>query len=206
MRSRKGGAARVLRRRVTSAADVLVVAAWLAVLGHNAYLTARGVQRAAGWPRTVAGGALAVAIVVAGTVLERASGGRIPMPALVTVAGVVIACGGAALHVRARRTLGAAWSPRVDGAAILVDHGVYGVVRHPLYLGLVLLAIGTILAHPSRATLLGAVGLVAGIAAKIPREDRALATTFGDRWRSYRRDVPRLVPRLGRRTRDRVAR
>lgn len=191
---------------MTSAADVVLVAAWLAVLGHNAYLSARGVQRATGWRRTVAGGALAVAIVAAGTVLERASGGRVATPALVTVAGVLIACGGAALHVHARRTLGGAWSARVDGAAVLIDHGAYGVVRHPLYLGLVLLAIGTVVAHPSRATLLGAAGLLAGIAAKIPREDRALAASFGARWRSYRRDVPRLVPRLGRRARERGTR
>jgi protein-S-isoprenylcysteine O-methyltransferase Ste14 len=191
---------------VTSAADVVLVAAWLVVLGHNAYLWARGVHRPTGWRRAVAGAVLAVAIAAAGAFLECASGGRVAAPAFVTAAGVVVACAGAALHVHARRTLGAAWSPRVDGAAILVEHGVYGVVRHPLYLGLVLLAIGTVAAHPSRATLAGAVGLLAGIAAKIAREDRALAATFGERWRSYRRDVPRLVPRLARRARDHVGR
>jgi protein-S-isoprenylcysteine O-methyltransferase Ste14 len=183
---------------VTSAADVVILAAWLAVVGHNAYLSARGVHRAAETRRSIAGLLLACALVSAGAYLERASGGPIPMPAIVTTAGLLVACTGAAVHVQARRTLGAAWSPRPGGAAILVEHGAYRLVRHPLYLGLALLAVGTIAAHPSLPTIAGGIGLLAGIAAKVPQEERALAATFGPRWDTYRRTVPRLVPRLRR--------
>ena len=183
---------------MTSVADVVLVAAWLAVVGHNAYLSARGVHRAAETRRTIAGLVLAGALVAAGMYLEHASGGRVAAPTVVTIAGLVVACTGAVLHVRARRTLGAAWSPRPDGAATLVEHGAYRVVRHPLYLGLVLLAVGTVAAHPSVPTIAGGVGLLAGIFAKVPQEERALAATFGARWQGYCRNVPRLLPRLRR--------
>jgi protein-S-isoprenylcysteine O-methyltransferase Ste14 len=183
---------------VPHVADAVFVAAWLVVVGHNAYLDARGVRRRRETRRAIAGLGLAVALVVAGTYLEHASGGRIPVPAPMIAAGLVSACAGAALHVHARRTLGAAWSPRPDGAAVLVEHGTYRLVRHPLYLGLALLAVGTMAGHPSLPTIAGGFGLLAGIAVKIPQEERALAATFGDRWRAYRRTVPRLVPRLRR--------
>jgi protein-S-isoprenylcysteine O-methyltransferase Ste14 len=183
---------------VASAADVVLVAAWIAVVGHNAYLAARGVRRAAETRRAIAGVALAAALVVAGTYLERASGGRVHSPTIVTAVGLVVACTGAALHIQARRTLGAAWSPRPDGAVTLVEHGAYRVVRHPLYLGLALLAVGTIAAHPSVPTIAGGVGLLAGLAAKIPQEERALAATFDERWNVYRKAVPCFVPRLRR--------
>jgi protein-S-isoprenylcysteine O-methyltransferase Ste14 len=183
---------------VTHAADAVLVAAWLVVVGYNTYLDARGIRRKVETRRSFAGLALAAAVVVAGVYLERASNGRIAAPAAVTTVGLVAACAGAALHVQARRTLGAAWSPRPDGAAILVEHGAYGFVRHPLYLGLALLAAGTIAAHPSIPTIAGGVGLLAGIAMKIPQEERALAATFGARWNTYRQSVPCLFPRLRR--------
>jgi protein-S-isoprenylcysteine O-methyltransferase Ste14 len=184
---------------VTGAVDVVLVIAWLAVVGHNAYLAARGVTRANEPSRRIAGAALACGLAAGGTYLELASGGRLPAPAACTAIGAVVAVAGAVLHVGARRTLGTAWATRPDGAADLIEHGPYRVVRHPLYLGLVLLAVGTIAAHPSLPTIVGGLGLLVGLAAKIPQEERALASTFGARWDAYSRDVPRVVPRLGRR-------
>jgi len=71
-------------------------------------------------------------------------------------------------------------------------------VRHPLYVGLGLLAMGSIVAHPSRPVVIGGLSLLAGLAVKIAREERALAAAFGPRWDDYCRRVPRLVPRVGR--------
>ena len=71
-------------------------------------------------------------------------------------------------------------------------------MRHPLHAGIFLLTVGTVVAHPSVATICGAVGLTVGLALKIRREERALATAFGARWHAYRARVPALVPRLRR--------
>jgi protein-S-isoprenylcysteine O-methyltransferase Ste14 len=185
---------------VERVADVCLVAAWIAVLGHNLALAARGVAQPSQGVRWAAGMVVLGAVLVAGAHVERASGGRWSAPTAAIVAGVVAAFAGAAVHLAARQTLGAAWSARADRPNRLVDEGAYGVVRHPLYAGLLLLAVGTVAAHPSVAVAAGAVGLVAGIALKMRREERAMAAAFGPAWDAYRRRVPAIVPRRRRRS------
>jgi protein-S-isoprenylcysteine O-methyltransferase Ste14 len=181
---------------VTGLADGVVVAAWAVVLAHDAMRAVHG-HAGDGLVRR-AGGAVLLAVLVGMIVaLERLSGGRRLTSPVLEVLGMALAVGGAALHVAARHTLGAAWSARITppGRA-LVEDGPFGVVRHPLYLGIGLVAVGTLVAHPSIATASMAVGLGAGLAVKIPREERALAAAFGPRWDAYRVRVPCLVPRL----------
>lgn len=79
----------------------------------------------------------------------------------------------------------------------LVTDGLYGYVRHPLYLGSFLLGTGLCLILGD-AVLLGVFlvffwvshGLV------IRREEADLESLFADRYRTYRREVPALLPRL----------
>jgi protein-S-isoprenylcysteine O-methyltransferase Ste14 len=71
-------------------------------------------------------------------------------------------------------------------------------VRHPAYLGLLLVVAGTLAAHPSLATAALALGLTAGIAAKIRAEERVLHAHLGEEWDRYATRVPPLFPRLGR--------
>ena len=78
----------------------------------------------------------------------------------------------------------------------VVTRGPYALVRHPLYLGILLLAAGSALAHPSLAVVSAAAGLAAGIAYKIPGEERALRATCGDAYARYAAEVPALFPRL----------
>jgi protein-S-isoprenylcysteine O-methyltransferase Ste14 len=182
--------------------EAVVVAAWSVVLLHNLVLA----LRASGAQRTVrgaAGVAYAATLVTLGAFVERLGGGRVEPPLPVALAGAALAVLGAALHVVARARLGASWAtqvtPRAD--ARLVADGPYAVVRHPLYVGLFALGLGTLLAHPSLATACGAIGLAGGIGLKIRSEERALAAAFGERWAAYRSRVPCLVPRLSRGTR-----
>jgi protein-S-isoprenylcysteine O-methyltransferase Ste14 len=181
---------------VASVADAVIVAAWIVVFGHNAVLAAHGVRRRADVVRWTLGVVLLVAVVAVGVVLERRSGGRLDAPAAAVVLGVIGAVGGALLHVRARRALGAAWSSRPAAGDRLVEHGPYGVVRHPLYLGLALLALGSAVAHPSLPTMAGGLGLLVGLALKLVQEERTLAAAFGPRWAAYRRRVPAVLPRV----------
>ena len=181
---------------MTGLADGVVVAAWAVVLAHDAIRAARG-HTGDGLARRVAGAVLLAVLVVTIAALERMGGGRRLTSPVLAVLGMALAVGGAALHVAARRTLGAAWSARITPSGpVLVEDGPFGVVRHPLYLGIGLVAVGTLLAHPSIATASVAVGLGAGLAAKIPREERALAAAFGPRWDAYRARVPCVVPRF----------
>ena len=178
-------------------ADLVVLAAWAVVTIDNLVHAIRGMTRERDVARWTVGAALVVMVVVAGIVLERRSGGPVlkPWPEL----GAVFAIQGALVHLSARRAFGAAWSSRIGGASELVERGPYAVMRHPLYTGIGLLALGSIVAHPSRPVVIGGVSLLAGLALKIAREERALAAAFGPRWDDYCRRVPRFLPRLRRR-------
>jgi len=194
------GRARLQGRRVP-VVDALLVAAWCG-LAIDLLLQARGMSRAAArvraWaPPVPVRAVLVVALVAGAWSLERLSGGAWPVPPALRACGAGVALAGLALHARARRALGRHWSATVlvrDGHALVTD-GPYGRVRHPLYGALLVLAAGTVLGHPSVATLSLAVGLAAGVAIKIRREDAALRTAFGDAWRRWAADVPALVPR-----------
>ena len=72
-------------------------------------------------------------------------------PLLLASSGSLLALAGVALVVRSRAELGLAWSlvPRADQGTGLVTTGPYRLVRHPIYLGLALLAMGQALAFSS---------------------------------------------------------
>src|SRR5581483_4881203 len=70
-----------------------------------------------------------------------------------------------------------------------------------LRLGILLLAAGTVCAHPSPATVCVGLGTAAGVALKIPLEERALRRTLGEAYVRYAARVPALLPRLLRRGR-----
>src|ERR671912_596764 len=72
------------------------------------------------------------------------------------LSGSLLAVAGVALVLRSRAELGPAWSfvPKADQDTGLVTTGPYGLVRHPIYLGLALLAIGEALAFGSGPALI----------------------------------------------------
>ncbi|MGH9481238.1 MAG: methyltransferase family protein [Terriglobales bacterium] len=112
-------------------------------------------------------------------------------------AGAVVAITGLAYTVWARATLGQYWSRIV---ALKEDHrlvqsGPYRQVRHPLYSGLMLAALGTVLALGVWRALIGAALLWIGFAGRARREDTLLAGQFGAEFDAYRARTGRLAPR-----------
>ena len=80
----------------------------------------------------------------------------------------------------------------------LLREGIYGMVRHPRYLSA---GIGIIV----NALIVNHVGLYILILLALPPgylmlvlEERELIDRFGDAYLEYKRDVPRLIPRLRR--------
>jgi protein-S-isoprenylcysteine O-methyltransferase Ste14 len=187
--------------------DALLVAAWITLAADNLLLARRERAARARLGPVVGGGTgpglavragVLVVLLGGGALLEAHTGGRLAFHPVAAIAGVALAAAGVALHLRARRSLGHFWSGPVAVRArhTVVTGGPYALVRHPLYLGILLLAAGSALAHPSLAVVCAAAGLAAGIAYKIPVEERVLRATCGDAYARYAAEVPALVPRL----------
>jgi protein-S-isoprenylcysteine O-methyltransferase Ste14 len=77
----------------------------------------------------------------------------------------------------------------------LVHHGVYAIVRHPLYTSLVFLSVAWALAWQSGPGLVGAVLMSAFLDAKARHEERLLRQRFSN-YAGYARKVKRLIPWL----------
>jgi protein-S-isoprenylcysteine O-methyltransferase Ste14 len=74
----------------------------------------------------------------------------------------------------------------------VVDRGLYGIVRHPQYLGYSLLAVGFAGLRPHPLVIGLAAGALAFFYAQSVIEERFCCEKFGPEYRDYMRRVPRL--------------
>jgi len=110
--------------------------------------------------------------------------------------GVVLFAAGGALRLWPVFVLGHRFSGLVaiQPGHRLVTSGVYGVIRHPSYLGLLVNSLGWALAFRSVVGVLLAALLIPPLVARIRAEERLLCTQFGDEYDAYCRRTSRLVP------------
>lgn len=81
----------------------------------------------------------------------------------------------------------------------LVTTGIYRVIRHPSYLGLLISTLGWGLAFRSGIGVLLAGLLFPPLLARIRAEEKLLRSQFGAEYDSYRTRTSRLIPGLYRR-------
>jgi len=110
--------------------------------------------------------------------------------------GVALTVAGLLFTMQARAYLGRNWSGVVTLKKDheLVTGGPYGIVRHPIYTGLLLAFVGSAVA---RGTLAGAVALVLVVLAlwrKLRMEERWMREQFGEAYSTYARRVAALIP------------
>lgn len=114
---------------------------------------------------------------------------------LVTAAGLAIGALGVAVAIRAIGDLGTSRSafPRPLRGAALVETGLYGIVRHPIYSGLLLAAAGWSLATASLWAAAASLVLFGVLDAKARREEAWLSVLHPD-YAAYRGRTKRLIP------------
>ena len=84
-------------------------------------------------------------------------------------------------------------------AADLVTDGMFGVCRNPLYVGNLVICVGTFLMHGHPFVLVvGTAFYVMVYVAIVRAEEAYLLAKFGDAYRAYCGDVPRWLPNLAR--------
>jgi protein-S-isoprenylcysteine O-methyltransferase Ste14 len=118
---------------------------------------------------------------------------------LLASSGALLGLAGAAVVVRSRAELGPAWSfvPKADPGTGLVTTGPYRLVRHPIYFGLFLFAMGEALAFGSwPAVMIVLSGIAPTFAWRARAEEKLLSRTFGDRYPAYRQRTRMIIPYL----------
>jgi protein-S-isoprenylcysteine O-methyltransferase Ste14 len=115
------------------------------------------------------------------------------------IAGVALLLPATAGAVWSRLALGSMWSsaPRVRREHSLRTTGPYSVTRHPIYTAILAMLVGTALTQGLGRYALLVVATTLILRRKAVAEERLLAREFPEQYASYRRRVPRLVPRLG---------
>jgi protein-S-isoprenylcysteine O-methyltransferase Ste14 len=78
----------------------------------------------------------------------------------------------------------------------LVSSGLYGIIRHPSYLGLFVLLLGWGLAFRSGVGVVIALLSLAVLLGRIQAEERLLSETFGAEYDAYRARTWRLIPHI----------
>jgi protein-S-isoprenylcysteine O-methyltransferase Ste14 len=186
----------VISRSTAMAALWLV---WLAGWWLGALKTARTVTRQSPGSQlgysifTWSGAALLFFNAIKGGIFSRAI---YPPSQGVAWIGVALVVVGLSYSVWARLHLGRMWSAVVTVKAEhrIVKTGPYTLTRHPIYTGMLLAVVGTVLVRDTVSALIGCALITTGFVLKLRQEERMLTEHFGDDYRVYRREVPALIP------------
>ncbi len=88
------------------------------------------------------------------------------------------------------------WKRVYRGQGELVTAGLYAKLRHPQYLGLIMIVVAFLVMWPTLLTLLLAPFLIGRYILLAREEDRQLEKEFGEDFRRYRARVPPFIPSI----------
>jgi protein-S-isoprenylcysteine O-methyltransferase Ste14 len=116
--------------------------------------------------------------------------------AYLAILGMILAFAGAVLASVAKRALGVLFTANlgVKEDHTLVTTGPYALVRHPIYLGILLFTLGTGLGFDRGSVALLAVALTPCFLVQARIEDRIFAAHFGAEHAAYCARVPAVLP------------
>src|SRR5262245_24449847 len=96
--------------------------------------------------------------------------------------------------------ISSAWKVLYEAQRVcgMATTGPYGFVRHPQYVGFILVMLGFLVQWPTILTL-AMFPVLAAMYVKLARsEEQDAIAEFGDAYRTYMAEVPGFIPRLGR--------
>ncbi len=135
-----------------------------------------------------------VAIIITGILGELFSWPRISCHPAVTILGWILVVSGLVLHIYCHKFHKKAHESSKNIDAI-VQSGPFGMIRHPMYLGLIFLYLGIALAWGIIWIFIPSILFTLLIPMMAVNEERFLLSTLGDQYRDYMRQVPwRFIP------------
>jgi protein-S-isoprenylcysteine O-methyltransferase Ste14 len=81
-----------------------------------------------------------------------------------------------------------------ENTTVLVKSGIYGLIRHPLYLSLFLLGAGVMMKDPQRLALLFGLVNFIGVYFTARIEEKEMIEKFGDAYREYMKETKMFIP------------
>jgi protein-S-isoprenylcysteine O-methyltransferase Ste14 len=184
-----------------SVVHYIIVAVWIAFLGFWV-ISARHVKRTVRRERSLASGLGMMVIFAVLVALSRIPGLApvlrrpwLPESPIVAALAAVLCIGGVALAIMARRALGANWSaqPSLQEGHELVTSGPYRHVRHPIYTGILLAILGSVLTAAAMWLVLF-VAAIAVFVYRIKVEEALMRQQFPDRYPAYQERTRALIP------------
>ncbi|HYB61344.1 MAG TPA: isoprenylcysteine carboxylmethyltransferase family protein [Methylomirabilota bacterium] len=173
--------------------------AWAVIWLIGALRVKRIVRKQSGASSLLQAGLLGVALCVLFMGKRRLrflSWRLIPVSLAIGWTGLVLTIAGVALTVLARVYLGGNWSglATVKQDHTLVRTGPYAFVRHPIYLGVLLASVGSVIALGQLRCVIGFGLIILGNMLKLPLEERLMSEQFGDLYLQYKRETKALIP------------
>jgi protein-S-isoprenylcysteine O-methyltransferase Ste14 len=122
----------------------------------------------------------------------------LPTTTLIIIIGVILTIFGLFIALWARIILGTNWSGSVTFKENheLIEKGPYAYVRHPLYTGLLLMFLGTVIEAGTLGGLFGFPFLFIGCWIKLKQEESMMTKHFGEAYIRYKTKVKALIPYL----------
>jgi protein-S-isoprenylcysteine O-methyltransferase Ste14 len=120
----------------------------------------------------------------------------VPRSAVVSILSSLCAVGGLAIALIARRTLADNWSSVVTFKRDheLVTRGIYHYMRHPIYTGVLLMFLATVLLVGTLGAVLGLLIIFVGLWIKSKQEEALMERHFPAQYPEYKRRVKALLP------------
>jgi protein-S-isoprenylcysteine O-methyltransferase Ste14 len=124
----------------------------------------------------------------------RSSKGRHPVA---VISGGILLSVGTGVSLAGAIALGRSITPfpKPSEKAQIVRHGIFSLIRHPIYTGVMFASSGWALVWQSWPALLTALGLIPFLDAKARREEKWLREKFSD-YGEYEKCVKRFIPRI----------
>ncbi len=115
---------------------------------------------------------------------------------VLAVAGTLLAVGGIALALWARRYLGTNWSlhPARKENHELVTSGPYRILRHPIYTGMLAGLFGSLLVYLNAFWFYFFVIMGVTILYRVPTEEKLMMQTFPNAYAAYKKRTKALIP------------
>jgi len=111
--------------------------------------------------------------------------------------GVFVTACGATLAIWARFVIGRNWSGA--GITLKKDHqlvrtGAYSIVRHPIYSGLLLAAVGLVITEGVPFDFVGVILVAIAFLIRIPKEEKLMTEQFPNEYPEYKKKAKALIP------------